>query len=185
VTHMHTRADHEAHTATPAGQDPAGHETGVALDSGMDTGSTTGFRREAWQARHRAQENARRRLAQRYGSDLEKRWTADPNAPQVDAVSLLYAFLIKTGPANLRTPERDQAPALQRDYALAAARMIRVARRDAREREAAVMRHILAHGVTWDELAYILYTTPDELTQLLRQQGEQPDTWTTSAGGDR
>jgi hypothetical protein len=47
------------------------------------------------------------------------------------------------------------------------------------------MRGILAHGVTWDELAHTLDTTPDDLTQLLRQQGERPDTWTASAGGDR
>jgi hypothetical protein len=112
---MHTRADHEAHTATSAGQDSVRQETGVALDAGMDTGSTTGFRREAWQARYRAQQDARRRLAERYGTDQEKRWAADPNAPQVDAVSLLYAFLIKAGPVSLRTPEMDQAPTLQRD----------------------------------------------------------------------
>jgi integrase/recombinase XerC len=55
--------------------------------------------RAAWQARYRAQEEARRRLATRYGSDLEKRWAVDPNAPQVDAVSLLQAFsCIKQAP---------------------------------------------------------------------------------------
>jgi hypothetical protein len=182
---MSSTADHEPHTATAVGQDSACHETGVTLDCGVDTGRTEAWRREVWQARYRAQEDARRRLAERYGSDLEKGWIADPNAPQVDAVSLLYAFLIKAGAASLRTPDIEQAPRLQRDDALAAAHMIRVARRDASEREAAGMRRILAHGVTWDELAHTLDATPNELTRLLRQQGQQPDTWAASAGGDR
>jgi hypothetical protein len=101
-------------------------------------------RMEAWRARYRAQEDARRRLAQRFGTDLEKRWATDPNAPRVDAVSLLYAFLIKAGPAHLWSPVMEQAPKLERDDALAAAYMIHAARHDAREREVAVMRHILA-----------------------------------------
>lgn len=138
-------------------------------------------RMEAWRARYRPQEDARRRLAQRFGTDLEKRWATDPNAPRVDAVSLLYAFLIKAGPAHLWSPEMEQAPMLERDDALAAAYMIHAARHDAREREVAVMRHILAQDVTWDELADALDTTADELREQARQHGESPDTWTSNS----
>nr|CEL13513.1 hypothetical protein [Kibdelosporangium sp. MJ126-NF4]CTQ99198.1 hypothetical protein [Kibdelosporangium sp. MJ126-NF4] len=141
----------------------------------MDTGPTI----ETWRLRHRVQQDARRRLAERYGSILEKQWIADPNAPRIDAVSLLYAFLYKAGPPALRSPELDNAPALERNDAIAAAHMIRAARDEARYREMGVMRHILAHGVTWDELAHTLDTTPQQLQQSLRRDGAQPDTWTT------
>lgn len=139
-------------------------------------------RREAWQRRYQQQEQARRRLAERYGNEDEKRWIADPNGPSVDAVSMLYAFLHKAGPAGLRFPEIEQAPQLERADALAAAHMITVARRDARRREVHVMRQVLAHGASWDELADALETTAEELQESLRREGEQPDTWIVSTG---
>ncbi len=134
-------------------------------------------RHEARLALYQEQQQARRRLAERYGSDQEKRWVSDPNGPSVDPVRLQHAFLHKAGPRHLRSPEMEQAPELEREDALAAAHMIGLARHDARRREITVMRQILAHGVTWDELAYALETTVDELREWLRRQGEQLDTW--------
>ncbi|SFQ26690.1 hypothetical protein [Amycolatopsis rubida] len=122
-------------------------------------------------ALYREGEDSRVRLATRYGSDLEKKWAADPNAPQVDPVSLLHAFL---GEA-LRDSGED--PQLDRADALAAAHMIRLARAVARNLEANAMRHIVRQGVSWEELAHALDTTPDELREQLRQQGAKPETW--------
>jgi len=106
-------------------------------------------------------EAARRRLTERYGSDQEKRWIADPNAPLVDPLSLLHAFLCQAGPANVHPPELHHAPPLERADALAAARLIILARRDAQQREIALMRQIRTHGVSWNELADALDTTAE------------------------
>lgn len=160
---------------------PSAFEAAAAREFLAEHERMKAARRAAWQARYQAQEDARRRLAERYGSDLEKRWIADPKRAQVDAVSLLYAFLHKAGPASLRTPEIQKAPKLTRDDALAAVHMIRVARDEARQREIAVMRYVLAHGVTWDALAHALDTTAAELTEWLRRHGQLPDTWTVPA----
>ena len=132
---------------------------------------------DTWQTRYDKQEQARRRLTERYGSDQEKRWMADPNAPSVDPVSLLYAFLSKADLVGVATPEMEQTPALEREDALAAAHIINVARRDASQREIAAMRQIRARGLSWHELADALDTTADELVDSLRRDGQVPDTW--------
>lgn len=137
-------------------------------------------RLEAWQRRYREQEDARRRLAERYGSDREKTWIADPNGPSVDPTSLIHAFLQKADPVQ-RSPELNQAPELERADALAAAHMISVARRDAQGLELNVMRQVLAHGVTWDELADTLDTTAEELREWVRRHGVRPEAWTVPA----
>ncbi|CAM3407111.1 hypothetical protein KIPE111705_06930 [Kibdelosporangium persicum] len=170
-------SDHET-GSTPANPAHAATEAATASEFGVGVEPVAG----TWRERYRAQEHGRRRLAERYGSILQKQWAVDPNAPRVDALSLLYAFLFKAGPAVLRSPELEHAPHLERDDAIAAAHMIRVARDDARYRETAVMRHVVAHGVTWGELAHLLDTTPEELQGWLRRHGEQPDTWTRPGG---
>jgi hypothetical protein len=129
-------------------------------------------RLDAWHALYREGEDGRLRLALRYGSDREKRWATEPNAPTVDPVSLLHAFLGKA------LGDGGEGPELEREDALAAAHMIRVARRDARDRENHVMKHVLRLGVTWEELAHTLETTPTQLQEQLRQQGARPETWT-------
>ena len=116
-------------------------------------------------------EDGRLRLAVRYGNDDEKRWATTPDAPQVDPVSLLHAFLGRA----LR--DGGEGPELEREDALAAAHMIRIARRDARGRETNAMRHIVRQGVSWEELAHALDTTPVQLREQLRQEGMEPDTW--------
>jgi hypothetical protein len=158
----------------------AGRAGAEELFADHDHDRATTARLEVWQRRRQQQEGARRRLAKRYGNEHEKRWIADPNGPSVDATSLLYAFLNKAdhGPA----AEIDQAPALERADALAAAHLIAVTRDDARRREISVMRQILTHGVSWDQLADALDTTVDELWESLRNEGERPDTWAVSAG---
>ncbi|MFI6030808.1 hypothetical protein [Amycolatopsis magusensis] len=139
-------------------------------------------RLQAGRQRYQDQQDARRRLAQRYGSDREKDWSADPNGPLVDPTRLLHAFLNKAGPASLQSSEMEQAPALDRADALAAAHMIAVARRDAQRLEVTVMRQVLAHGVTWDELADALDTSVEKLRQSVRRHGERPETWTVPVG---
>ncbi|ATY17155.1 hypothetical protein CU254_42010 (plasmid) [Amycolatopsis sp. AA4] len=121
-------------------------------------------------------EDARVRLATRYGNDDEKRWVATPDGPQVDPVSLLHAFLAKAwGSRN--------GPELERADALAAAHVIRLARDAARNLEANTMRQIVRQGVSWEELAYALDTTPKELREQLRQPGAAPETPIPPAGG--
>jgi hypothetical protein len=129
-------------------------------------------RLDALRTLDREGEDGRLRLAARYGNDNEKRWSTTPDAPQVDPVSLLHAFLGKA----LR--DGGEGPELDREDALAAAHMIRLARRDAQGRETNVMRHIVGQGVSWEELAYALDTTPARLQEQLRQQGAEPETWT-------
>jgi hypothetical protein len=133
-------------------------------------------RLDALRTLDREGEEGRLRLAVRYGSADEKRWATAPDAPQVDPVSLLHAFL--------GTALRDvgEGPELEREDALAAAHMIRLARRDAQGRETNAMRHIVRQGVSWEELAHALDTTPAQLQEQLRQQGAEPDTWIPPAG---
>jgi len=132
-------------------------------------------RLDALRTLDREGEDGRLRLAARYGNDTEKRWATTPDAPQVDPVSLLHAFLGKA----MRDGE---GPELEREDALAAAHMIRFARRDAEGREINVMRHIVRQGVSWDELAYALDTTPARLQEQLRQRGAEPETWSPPTG---
>ncbi len=133
-------------------------------------------RLDALRTLDREGEGGRLRLAVRYGNDNEQRWATTPDAPQVDPVSLLYAFLGKA------MRDGREGPELEREDALAAAHMIRLARRDAEGRDINVMRHIVRQGVSWDELAYALDTTPERLQEQLWQQGAEPDTWIPPTG---
>jgi len=138
-------------------------------------------RLEALQQRRQEQEAARRRLAERYGSAREKAWIGDPNGPSVDPTRLIHAFLHKADPFS-PSPEMERSPELEHADALAAAHMISVARRDARNLEVNVMRQILARGVTWDELAETLDTTAEQLRDSVRRHGARPETWTVPTG---
>lgn len=80
------------------------------------------------------------------------------------------------------SPEMERSPELEHADALAAAHMISVARRDARNLEVNVMRQILARGVTWDELAETLDTTAEQLRDSVRRPGARPETWTVPTG---
>jgi DNA-binding transcriptional regulator YiaG len=131
---------------------------------------------EAARALLREQRVALRRLAERYGSDREKTWIADPNGPLVDPVRMIHAFLHKAS-RTFQSPEMQRAPELEPEDAVAAVHMIGLARRDAERREITTLRRALQHGATWPDLAHALDTTVDELQQWLTGHGEQLDSW--------
>jgi DNA-binding transcriptional regulator YiaG len=131
---------------------------------------------KAGQALLREQQAALRRLAERYGSDQEKAWIADPNGPLVDPLDMIRAFLHKAWPDH-QSPEMQRAPELEPEDAVAAVHMIGLGRFEAERREIATMRRALQHGATWTDLAHALETTVDELQQWLTEHGERLDSW--------
>lgn len=129
-----------------------------------------------WRSAMRAEEAARRHLAQRFGDDHQKRWTTEANAPLVSARDMLTAFLTVTLPDTYR-PAHLLGMQPDRADALAATHMVLADWREAAAREAAVVRAAVGLGVSWEEIARALDTTTEHLQRRLRHRGERPETW--------